>query len=105
MSDVQYLGSITQRVSEVIAYTVDVSLVTAAPTYSTVILKDVTNPSSISDVSSTKLSGSGSASGTTLTSPFVTTLVDGHTYRLIYRYTGSGNTWENYGDIICKQEG
>ena len=99
---IQDLGSTTQRPNETIAYTVDVSNVGSSPTVDSVTIVDIDTPGT--DLSSTLMSGSSSVSGDVITTPLVTSLTDGTSYRVIVKYTISSETFEDYFDIACSDE-
>ncbi len=86
---------------EIRAWTVDVSDYGSTPASLAMALYDETNDDA--DVSSTKLTGSITASGNTITTKQVTTLVKGNNYRAEVKFTdSSSNTWEFYIRILCR---
>jgi hypothetical protein len=87
-----------QGEDESIAYTFQWSAV-GTPTSPTVVIKDNT----LTDKSSTCLSGSASVVGTTVVTPLVTALTSGIRYRLECKVTISGNIYEAYCDIIAEE--
>lgn len=60
------------------------------------IIKDASG----TDVSSTNMSGSVSASDPNITTPLVISLAPNVKYRLEIKWVKSGNTFEAYGEII-----
>ena len=89
-----------QGADESIAYAFDFSAL-GTPTSPAVKLE--TKPDK-TDVSSTKLSGSASVTGSTVTTPKVTGLTAGSSYVLTATVTISGNTMSAYTEIRCDNE-
>jgi hypothetical protein len=86
---------------EVRAWQIDVTDYGSTPASLAMILYDETNGDA--DVSSTKLAGSITASGNTVTTKQVTGLVKSYNYRAEVKFTCSdGNVWEVYLRILCR---
>jgi hypothetical protein len=105
-----------QGADEVIRYTVDVSPWCAsnfaavnalAPIFTAVSAPSASTLSAlqfklfelpaVTDVTATKTTGSASASGQVITTPFITSLVAGTQYRGELKFTADGNTYECMG--------
>lgn len=81
-----------QRPDERVAYQVTLDSSYASPGSAACVLWDVTD--TVTDVTSTKLSGSAAIVGQVFTSPLVIALVAGHTYRLEFQFVSGGSTFE-----------
>ena len=90
-----------QLSNEGIVYDIDVSAVTATPANPAIV--DVIKESSGQDVKTTVMpSGSPTIYQTTkVRLPLLTSLVKDETYRIRFKYTGDGNTYENYFYVKC----
>jgi hypothetical protein len=88
-----------QGADEIIAYTLTTTPWANSPASLTVKIFSVDSAGALTDVSSTKLSGSASAVGDVITTPLVTSLAAGTEYRLEIKWVSSGNTFETYAII------
>ena len=91
-------GELEQGQDEIIAYTLTTTPWGSSPTSVVVTLWDIT-AATWTDVSSTMLSGAASAIGDVITTPLVTGLTAGSTYRLEIKFVTGGNTLEAYAEI------
>jgi hypothetical protein len=89
------LGSVTQGSDEQIAYAINFTA-WGTPTSPAVTLIDLVDNS---DQSSTKLVGSPSIIGATVTTPVVKSLAVGHQYRLVIKATIGGNVLSAYIEV------
>ncbi len=90
-------GEQNQGVDESIAYTIDVTAWGNSPTSTSAVVKDITDSSSITDVTSTIMpSGSTSVSDNIITLPAATAMTAGKGYRIEVKMTLSGNVQEAY---------
>ena len=87
-----------QGEDESVAYTLDTDDWGGYSSGAAVVIKD----SSGTDVSATKLSGSPSESGGVITTPLVTGLTKGESYRLEIKWVYSGNTFETF--VVLRAE-
>lgn len=95
MQEVQVQGS-----GESIPYDIDTTKWGGSPYDVTVTLYSVAMPTgALTDVSSTKLSGSPIITGNLITTPFVTGLTAGTTYRMEVQWSYNGAVLEPYGYI------
>jgi hypothetical protein len=93
--------NIVMGVDEVVAWAIDVSNWCSNPTNPAVALYDETND--MLDVSSTCLDGTASASDSTVTTPYIKSLTQGHTYRCEVQFAESGNTFECFFRIRAER--
>jgi hypothetical protein len=90
-----------QGADETIAYTLTTTPWGSSPGSLAVKLYSVNlTTGALTDVSSTKLSGSASAVGDVITTPAVTALAAGTTYRLEIKFTCSGNIFEAWASVV-----
>lgn len=89
-----------QRPDERISYLLTTTPYGSSPGSVVVAIFDITGGSE-TDVSSTKLSGTGSVAGDVITTPLVIGLVAKRLYRLEIQFVISGNTFEPYCLIQC----
>lgn len=92
------LGNEHQRPDERVAYQLTIDSSYASPGSAACTLYDVTTGTA-TEVAS-KLSGSPAIVGQVFTSPLVIDLVAGSTYRLEFKFTSGGNTFEPYLLIV-----
>lgn len=88
------LGTENQRPDERVAYQLTIDASYASPGTPVSTLWDVTD--TVTDVTSTKLSGSAAIVGQVFTSPLVIDPVAGKTYRLEFKFTSGGSVYEPY---------
>lgn len=91
-----------QGKDEIIAYELTTTPWGSSPTNVAVTLWDVT-AATWTDVSSTMLSGAASVAGDVITTPLVTGLTAGSTYRLEVKFSTGGNTLEAYAIIEAQK--
>lgn len=91
-----------QGKDEIIAYELTTTPWGSSPTSVAVTLWDVT-AATWTDVSSTMLSGAASVAGDVITTPLVTGLTAGSTYRLEVKFSTGGNTLEAYAVIQAEK--
>ncbi len=89
LEGVQYQG-----VDESIAYTLDVSAIGSSPSSVTVVVKDVTNATTVTDT--VMPTNSPSVSGNVISLSALKLLTDGVLYRVEVKYTIGGNILESY---------
>lgn len=87
-------GKQYQGVDESIAYTLDVSAVGSSPSSIAVVVKDVTNGTTVT--ATVMPTGSSSVSGNVITLPALKLLTAGILYRVEVKYTINGNILESY---------
>lgn len=87
-----------QGVDERIAYELTTTPWGSDPSSPAAVLKDADG----TDVTSTYMTGSASASGDVITTPVVHSLVDGERYRLEIKFTISGNVLETWAWIFAQ---
>ena len=87
---------IPQGVDEQISYTLTTTPWGSAPASLVVKLYSIAVGGALTDVSATLLVGVASAMGDVITTPIVTGLTAGTTYRLEIKFTVSGNVFEAY---------
>jgi len=92
----------TQGSNEQIAYNITTTPWGSSPSSVSCYLYDVTDQSTDTNVTSTKLSGSASTSTDVITTPKVVSLVLGHMYRMDVRFTADGNVYEAIVRIRCE---
>ena len=95
-------GMRTQGANERIAYSVTTTPWGSSPSSISCSLYDVTDQAVDTDVTSTKLTGSASASTDVITTPKVISLVPGHMYRLDVLFTSATNVYEAIVRIRCE---
>ena len=95
-------GMLDQGADEIIAYQLTTTPWGSSPSSVSVALWDIT-AATWTDVSTTKLSGSPSATGDVITTPLVTGLTAGSTYRLEIKFVTGGNTLEAYAVIQAEK--
>lgn len=88
-----------QGEDESIAYDIDVSPWGSSPASPVVTVKD----SAGADVTEDVCSGSATANSNTITTPVISGLTAGTTYRLEIQFTIDGNTLEVFGDLIGQE--
>jgi hypothetical protein len=88
-------GKQVQGVDETIVYTLTTTPWGSTPTSLAVTAYDVTYPQR-TDVGTTVLTGSASATGDVITLPALHALTAGHQYRIEIKFTCSGNIFEAY---------
>lgn len=91
---------IRQGEDEQIAYNLTTTPWGSSPTSLSVALKTLPD---LTDVSSTHLSGSASAVGDVITTPVVSGLEAGKTYRMEIKFTVSGNVMEAWAVIEAEE--
>lgn len=91
-------GRLRQGVDERIAYNLTTTPWCSSPGTITVKLYDVTTGAK-TDVSSTMLAGTASATGDVISTPLVTGLTAGSLYRMEIKFVSVGNTFEAYAEI------
>lgn len=91
-----------QGEDERIAYPLTTTPWSSSPTSPACVLKLVDPSGDMTDVSSTNLSGAPSVVGDVITSPLVISLIANNKYRLEFKWTTAGNTWESYLIIFAK---
>jgi hypothetical protein len=103
MANVRKVGAQYQGVGESIAYQLDMTNWTTAPTGPTPKVYDESNASA--DVTTTVMpAGSASVSGATITLPLMTALTLGHVYRVEVAFTGPGsNVPKPWFEVICER--
>lgn len=89
---------VVQGADEQLAYTVTTTPWGSSPSSPVVKLYTDTG----TDVSATLLSGSASATGDVITTPYVTGLTANTTYRLEVKFTCSGNIFETFCIIVAQ---
>ena len=94
-------GRLAQGVDEQIAYTITTTPWGSSPGTLSVKAYDVT--SSLTDVSTTVLSGAASAVGDVITTPTVKSLTEAHLYRIEVKFTCAGNIYECYFEIHAER--
>ena len=87
-------GKQYQGADEIIAYTLDVTNIGSSPTSPTVIVKDVTNSTTVT--STVMPTNSPTVSGNVITLSALRNLTAEVLYRVEVKYTLSGNTLESY---------
>lgn len=87
-------GKQYQGTDEVIAYTLDVTNIGSSPTSPSVIVKDVTNGTTVT--ATVMPTNSPSVGGNVITLSALRSLTAGVLYRVEVQYTLSGNTLESY---------
>lgn len=92
-------GRLVQGEDEQIAYAITTTPWGSDPVVVAVTLYDITDGQR-TDVSDTKLSGSSSATGDVITTPYVLGLTPGSLYRLEVAFECSGNIFECYVEIL-----
>lgn len=100
---VRKLGVQYQGVDESIAYELDMTNWTTAPTGPTVKVYDESNGAA--DVTATVMpAGAATVSGATITLPLLTALTLHHVYRVEVKFTGPGsNTPEAWFEVIAER--
>lgn len=93
----------TQRINEIIPYTVTVPTSWGQdPSVSSVLLYRIKPDGSLTDVSSTSLTGSNSVSGQAITTKSVTTLTNNWWYKLVVKFVVGTKTLEAWGRFLAK---
>lgn len=94
-------GQLVQGVDEAIAYTLTTTPWGSSP--GSVVVKAYDMTTGGTDVTTTKLTGSASASGDVITLPRLAGLVEGHLYRIEVKFVCSGNTFEAYIQVRAER--
>ncbi len=98
------IGTVEQSPDEGIYYGIDSTNWGALPTNVTVVVKDITDPYTITTVTDTVLSDSASVDGNIITLPKLSTLTARRRYRMEIKFTdSSANTWECWLEVVCNE--
>lgn len=88
-----------------VAYPVDLSRLAEDATVTAVVVKDVTRPSAIEDVTAATITGSSSGSGASYQTPLLYNLELHHIYHVILLTSAGANSPAVHFRVKCEREG